>query len=402
MRAKTILNVCNWLGPPYDGGNINRYEIMRRLSQSYECQFVVVRDSDDKRDMTLQSLKGLGIEAAGLKLLTLPKRTVSAYVRGLLASRYPAGIYVRNTLLGAALRSTVEECCSGRAPDALIVWGPGWASTLQHAAKEVRKRILYACDSMSMVLESLARGHRNPLRRVYYKCSASRYRWIERDVYPAYDEVLFVSQRDADHSPCLSNKRVICNGVDTNTFMYKPELRTPFPTIGFHGNLSYVANAEVVIRLNDQIAPALQRAHPNLQTRIVGGPADAVERLRKRCSHPALIFTGYVDNLTDELNRLWVYVGPLTMGGGVKNKILEALACGCPVVGTAEAFSGLALTDEVIVACPNDTRLLVKRVSELLNDEHARQRMGHRAREWATTTAGWDAVCARFRTLIDS
>ena len=400
FRMKRLLHVCDWLGPPYDGGNIYQYEIIKRLSCSYECGLIVVRDHGDKRLMTVEALRSYGIGVRGLSVLTLPKRRMMAYFKGWLVSRYPPGTYVRNKLLGDVLRATVEQRCMDWAPDVIVIWGPRWAPTLQHVASQVPRRILYACDSVSMVCESLARHDWNLLRRAYNRSTASRYRRIERDVYPRYDEIVFVSERDAVHSPCAAQKTVICNGVDTDTFTYKPELRSPHRTIGFHGNLSYLANVDAVFRLTERIAPVLYREVSGLQIRIIGGPADAVRRLRRRCSDPTVSFTGYVENLADELNKLWVYVGPLTMGGGVKNKVLEALASGCPVVGTKEAFSGLTLVGGEVVQCRDDS-IIGAEISRLLQDEHGRRQLSRRAREWAVATAGWDAACAKVAALVD-
>ncbi len=52
------------------------------------------------------------------------------------------------------------------------------------------------------------------------------------------------------------------------------------------------------------------------------------------------------------LARASAFVSPLRLGAGIKNKVLEALAMGCPVVATPISLDGIAVRDgqEVLAA----------------------------------------------------
>jgi glycosyltransferase involved in cell wall biosynthesis len=56
----------------------------------------------------------------------------------------------------------------------------------------------------------------------------------------------------------------------------------------------------------------------------------------------AIEFSGFVDNPYPLLAGARALVAPLFEGAGVKVKVLEALACGTPVIGTEVSFEGIA------------------------------------------------------------
>jgi glycosyltransferase involved in cell wall biosynthesis len=54
-------------------------------------------------------------------------------------------------------------------------------------------------------------------------------------------------------------------------------------------------------------------------------------------------FTGYVQDLGAQLRRHRIFVAPVTEGGGIKTKLLDAMANGVPVVATTLAVSGIGV-----------------------------------------------------------
>lgn len=59
---------------------------------------------------------------------------------------------------------------------------------------------------------------------------------------------------------------------------------------------------------------------------------------------------GYVEDLASEAyDGHSILLNPTTLAGGVKIKVLEALAHGCPVVGSPEAFEGLSWNDYPLI-----------------------------------------------------
>jgi glycosyltransferase involved in cell wall biosynthesis len=88
---------------------------------------------------------------------------------------------------------------------------------------------------------------------------------------------------------------------------------------------------------------------------------------------------GEVASSSEFLSRLSLLLFPLERGSGMKVKVLEALACGLPVVTTPAGAEGIAPTDGIIV-CASDEELAEAAV-RILTDDGERAERGRAARQ---------------------
>jgi glycosyltransferase involved in cell wall biosynthesis len=397
-----VLHVSPWPGPPFDGGNINRFNFLKRLAPFHRCRFVIFRTAEESAEMTGEALAALGIPNEGVETVTIPKISIYDRLRGLLGSTLPPGVAFYERMMGNTLREKVRTSMAVWQAESLVVWAGSLASILA-GIKGVRK-ILYACDSMSMLNGSIAAGTNSPLRKFYNRLVARRYAYFEKTFLPCFDEVIFISQRDADiiGLPSSLSVSIICNGVDVETFRPLPrQAKKPLPPrILFHGHLGYIPNQEAAHFLTVVVGRRLERqlGRQGFEIRIIGrGAGDQLKSLLQ--NYPWTKLTGYVKNLPRELATGAIYVAPISMGGGVKNKVLEALACGLPVVGTPEAFSGLEITPGVhCLVSPLDN--IAEAVVSLLPNTDRCFQLGEEARSWVMKNANWEILSSRLATVM--
>src|SRR5262249_10111970 len=134
---------------------------------------------------------------------------------------------------------------------------------------------------------------------------------------------------------------VVENGVDTSFFVPTGESRDP-RRILFLGSLDWRPNLDAVRQLLDRIFPCVRALESLARLEIVG--RHPPEWLRRRCAaEPGVGLEGVVADGRPHLPRGGMLVVPLRMGGGSRLKILEALACGVPVVSTVVGAEGLHL-----------------------------------------------------------
>ena len=96
-------------------------------------------------------------------------------------------------------------------------------------------------------------------------------------------------------------------------------------------------------------------------------------------------------------------LAPLPHGGGTKNKTLEAMAWGLPVLGSPQAFTGLPQLDgEAFVCTPLDPLLMAHRIRAIGDDPELRLHLGATARAHVAQAHAPELVEARAAALFDA
>jgi glycosyltransferase involved in cell wall biosynthesis len=101
------------------------------------------------------------------------------------------------------------------------------------------------------------------------------------------------------------------------------------------------------------------------------------------------------------MNAAAVVVVPLRVGGGMRVKVIEALAHGKAVVASPRAIEGLAVADGRELAVAESDDEFVSRIVELLGAPTLRATLARNARDWACANLGEDRWVAEYEALYD-
>lgn len=159
-----------------------------------------------------------------------------------------------------------------------------------------------------------------------------------------------------------------------------PALEAP-GTILFTGTFSHLPNRDAARWLAGEIVPILGQRNPQVQLQIVGhDPPPEVRQL----AGPNVEVVANAESVEPYLEAAAVVIAPVRTGGGMRMKVLEALARGKATVTTSRGAEGFRFFEpEPPMSIAEDSAGIAAATAELLDDEPRRRELGRRAREFA-------------------
>lgn len=109
----------------------------------------------------------------------------------------------------------------------------------------------------------------------------------------------------------------------------------------FNGLLKYKPNLDAVKVITDKINPLLLQSSLRYKIIICGKDLPAEMDSLKTYTDKNIIYAGFVDNIEVYFKAADIFLNPVQSGGGVKTKIVEAIAYGASVVSTESGALGI-------------------------------------------------------------
>lgn len=182
-------------------------------------------------------------------------------------------------------------------------------------------------------------------------------------------------------------------GINNQHFRRKPDSSLD-PVIVFTGNMNYKPNADAVLWFYLRCWNAVKAAVPNVRWVIAGSnPVPGVVALR---SDPTITVTGRVPSLAAVINGSRVAIAPMQSGSGMQFKILEAMACGVPVVATSLGLGDIRAEPDRDILLADTAETFVQAVLTLLYSTELREKIGEAGMRYVNARHTWEALNAEF------
>jgi len=178
-----------------------------------------------------------------------------------------------------------------------------------------------------------------------------------------------------------------------------PRRRDPVPDrVGFVGSFKADFNIDALRAFVAESWPSVRAARPSAELHVAGRdvPADLLEMNGR----DGIRFLGFVEDLVDFIHGCSAFVVPLRFAGGLRIRLLEALAAGAAVVATPVAVAGLDLEPNhhyLEGAAPD---ALARGLISVLADPVLRDRLASAGRALAAERYAPDVIRERTRALF--
>jgi glycosyltransferase involved in cell wall biosynthesis len=178
---------------------------------------------------------------------------------------------------------------------------------------------------------------------------------------------------------------------------------TSGPVLAMTGNLGYFVNVDAVTWWLAEVWPVLRRVRPGLSVVVVGDrPAKAVRQAVTAAGEGVRLIESPRD-LRSVLEQATLALAPMRCGAGVPIKVLEAWACGVPVVASPWAVAGTSGRQgedfRVVGQHPIEW---VSAILELLDDPAQRQRLADSGRRRLAADYSRETVRDQLLEVVDS
>lgn len=261
-------------------------------------------------------------------------------------------------------------------------------------------------DSISLLFRQAMVESKSFFSRSLTRFELGRTERYEGWLLDRFDQVLVTSPADRkaliDLAPTagqLPRVSVLRNGVDLGYFTPGDKASREPASIVISGKMSYHANVAMALNFIQQIMPLVWKQRPEVKVSIVGkDPAPQVQALG---ADSRVEVTGTVSDIRPHLCSASLAAAPIAYGAGIQNKVLEAMACGTPVVASSQAISALEIVpgQEVYVA---DTPVeFASAILNLLNDAPLRERLGDAGRSYVERNHDWYGVAGQLELVYD-
>ncbi|MGN6217182.1 MAG: glycosyltransferase [Solirubrobacterales bacterium] len=229
-------------------------------------------------------------------------------------------------------------------------------------------------------------------------------RWarFQPEAWRRFDRVQVFSRRDADAVAELAPDVAPRLRVNPFGLVLSPRAnpaREVAGTILFVGNFAHPPNRDAAVWLAREILPTVLERRPEARLRIVGsGPTAEVRGL----AAPQVELVADAPSVLPHLEEAAVVMAPVRTGGGMRMKVLQAMAAGKAVVTTgrgSEGYTGFGAEPPLAVA--DGEAEIAAATAALLADDAARLRLGERAREFAERHHSPEAWAERLTAVYE-
>ncbi len=391
--SRAILMLTPYLPyPPVSGGRTRTYELIKRLRSDYTITLVCFGRPEEQA-LDWSPLRDL------CEVMVVDRAPSPGTIRAALLSLTSIRPVTMRLYASTAMREKLRQLLHTRTFGVVHVES---FYMVQNLPADLRVPVLLA----EPAIEYIAWGrHARVAQPVYQRpalaLEAGKTRLFEAQTWGTATVVGVMSEVDANivkrATPGVATA-LTPNGVDTEHFQSMDVVRESDSAI-YMGDYKYFPNTDAIRYFVREIMPLIRAEQPGFHLTLIGKEPPPDLQALGADPNSGVRVTGLVDDTRPYLSRSAVFVCPLRSGSGTRFKLLESLACGCPVVSTALGCEGLGAVNGQHMLIADTPRAFADSVLRILSDTAYAQQLGKQGRAWVASQHSWDRSAALIRDL---
>lgn len=216
-------------------------------------------------------------------------------------------------------------------------------------------------------------------------------RTYEKRITANFDRIYCITEEECHYMKDLgvNHCRTYAHVVDTSEFYPSEQKVEQEAALLFLGNFDHKPNIDALFWFIKEVFPLIRNNDSKVVLNIVGPNLD--QSILRGLNTDQIVFHGEVQELKSYYDIATVFVNPIISGGGMRGKVLEAMAKAKAVVSSRLGVQGIVVRNGEEVLLAETPQEFANSINSLLVNQERRRALGSRARE---------AVCALYDEQI--
>jgi len=253
-----------------------------------------------------------------------------------------------------------------------------------------------------MTFRNIGKSSSNTIKKLLYYFESIKLKKYESNIYHRNKSLYFtfVSSDDKEFFERVFknyNTKLIPIGADINIDESIKEISNTKTNIVFIGNMSYTPNIEGIKWFYKNVWKLILEKKSNCKLYIVGkNPTQEIRALQS----DNIIVTGTVDRIQPYLEKADIFIVPLISGGGVKVKLIEALANNQLVISTSKGIEGTLFKDKQHLFVEDLPERFAERCIDALENKMKYKDIILNAKNMVIENYLWSSICEDYNNYL--
>ncbi|MDQ1266150.1 MAG: hypothetical protein QG635_1302 [Bacteroidota bacterium] len=394
QRLKIVFLTPRFPYPLIGGDRLKPYYLLSHLAKKHEVTLVTFFQGREAPKSFIKAIENLGVELAVVPLDPINAGLRSAFK---LLSRFPLEVLFYNQ---PQFAKALNDKIAVKNFDLGISF---FYRTAEFIKNRQFKKILIAEDCRTLYQLRSYQNSNNLKQKMIRYWEYKKLEKYEPEIINHFDITTYVSHQDIGAVKKINptaNLALLTNGVDIEKFNI-PADNSGRTGLLFAGKLDVWSNTQCTANIANFILPKVKKSFPDIKFNIVGAkPPDSVQKLAN--SSNSITLESDVPEMQPYLRNSKVFIHPHFGGSGIQNKLIEAMACGCPVVTTPSGIQGIDAVNGESVLIGNNFDELAELTIKILKDEDFASNIAINARKHIEKKHSWDVIYKSFDDIINS
>jgi sugar transferase (PEP-CTERM/EpsH1 system associated) len=363
--------------PPVKGDRLRALYFIRELSKHHSVHLLSFIESQAEKE----HISLLKRYCSSVETVYLPKWRSTLQMMANVSLREPFQVaYYRSKAMDKLMRKALRENCYDLIHTNLIRMAP----YLEHV--NGTPVVMDHIDCLSLNMERRYKTERGHLKKNIIKKEWKAMKACELK-YSTVPSIV-TSEKDMAALNSYNYISVVSNGVDLEQFPYAYSESTEKDIdVLFVGNMGYYPNAQAVEFFLEKVHTVLGRHKKDLRICVVGPNPN-----KKILSYDGsnVHIKGFVDDVREYYHQAKVFIAPMQSGSGIQNKILEAMACGVPVVSSPLGNAAIRASNQEEIIISDSPDHYAEMIVSLINDKDRCREITLRARKFVEMNFSWE------------